>query len=91
MHGKNAKNLTAVGCAASAGQLEAVVELVRQGAAWRNLTDINVVKAIVRKTTYRQASKHSVCCLSWSTVAMKLIFILYLLNQVCSSNLLVLA
>lgn len=50
VHAKNLKNLTAVGCAATGGHLEAVVELVRQGAAWRNLADVNVVKAIVRKT-----------------------------------------
>ena len=59
VHAKNAKNLTAVGCAATAGQLEAVVELVRQGAAWRNLTDVNVVKAIVRKTLAKGASRRS--------------------------------
>lgn len=53
LHIKNSKALTAVGCAANNGQPEVVLKLVTNGAAWRNLPDVNVVKTICRKTNYK--------------------------------------
>lgn len=53
LHIKNSKALTAVGCAANNGQPEVVLKLVSNGAAWRNLPDVNVVKTICRKTNYK--------------------------------------
>lgn len=53
LHIKNSKAFTAVGCAANNGQPEVVLKLVSNGAAWRNLPDMNVVKTICRKTNYK--------------------------------------
>ena len=62
LHIKNSKALTAVGCAANNGQPEVVLKLVSNGAAWRNLPDINVVKTICRKTNYKSVICSHVNC-----------------------------
>lgn len=58
LHIKNSKAFTAVGCAANNGQPEVVLKLVSNGAAWRNLPDMNVVKTVCRKTNYKSVLLH---------------------------------
>lgn len=52
-HIRNAKGWAAVHSAAAAGQLEVVLRLVAAGAAPRSRPDLDVLRLLTRKTTYR--------------------------------------
>ncbi len=52
-HIRNAKGWAPVHSAAAAGQLEAVLRLVAAGAAPRSRPDLDVLRLLTRKTTYR--------------------------------------
>ena len=54
-HIRNSKAITAISSAAGAGHLEAVLRLVGAGAAWRGRPDIDVVKLLCKKTSYKCA------------------------------------
>ncbi|BDA43432.1 probable serine/threonine-protein phosphatase 6 regulatory ankyrin repeat subunit [Coccomyxa sp. Obi] len=54
-HIRNAKGWAAVHSAAAAGQLEVVLRLVAAGAAPRSRPDLDVLRLLTRKTTYRHS------------------------------------
>jgi len=54
-HIRNSKAATAVASAATGGHLEAVLRLVQAGSAWRGRPDVDVVKLLCKKSSYKCA------------------------------------